>query len=355
VVAKRDALNGVKWGSPKVSAQLTVSLRVSKSDAFNVVGRIRAPSPSSLPPLVIGAHYDHLGLGGQHSLTPDKRVPHVGADDNASGTAALLEIARSVSLKKASLRRDVVFASFAGEEAGALGSAHLVKRRPDLTASGAAMLNMDMVGKLRGNALTVLGSDTAEEWSTLLERACSQARVLCSGSGDGYGPSDQMSFYAAGVPVMHFFTGAHGDYHKPSDTPDKLVYGGVAQIAQLVHSLVDGLQDARLTFRKVAPPAPKGDARSFGASLGTVPNYGGPPPGIKGVLIDDVRPGGGADKGGIRRGDVITRLGSHAVGSVEDLMFVLQSAKPGETVTAAVLREGKEMLLEVTFQEGRRR
>jgi S1-C subfamily serine protease len=126
-------------------------------------------------------------------------------------------------------------------------------------------------------------------------------------------------------------------------------------VADLIGQVALALQDKTLTYKKVAAPAPRGDARSFNASLGTVPDYGGPPPGVKGVLLQDVRPGGGADQGGMRRGDVLVKLGSHVVGSVEDLMFVLQSSKPGETVRAVVLREGKEVTLEVTFQEGRRR
>lgn len=357
LAVKRAALEKV-W--PKLEKKeavpmaLTVELNASSQPAFNVVGVIAAGAPKGLPPLVIGAHYDHLGFGGRDSLAPDTHEPHLGADDNASGTAVLLEIARELKASSSSLPRDVVIAAFAGEESGVLGSAHLVKQVPQL-AKAAAMLNLDMVGRLQANLLTVLGADSAEEWRGLLEPACKSARVDCSGSGDGYGPSDHMSFYVAGVPVLHFFTGAHGDYHKPSDTPDKLSYGGAAQVANVVVALARALPESPLTYRKVAAQQSRGDARSFGASLGTVPNYGGPGPGVKGVLLDDVRPGGGAEQGGMRKGDVLMKLGTHSIGSVEDLMFVLQSSKPGETVTAVVLRGGKEVSLQVTFQEGRRR
>ncbi len=264
-----------------------------------------------------------------------------------------MEIARTLASKP--LARDIVFAAFSGEEAGVLGSHHLVVSHPELVAPGAVMINLDMVGRMRGNTVTALGNDTAVEWKGLLDAACAEARIVCNSTGDGYGPSDQMSFYTAGIPVLHFFTGAHSDYHKPSDTPDKLTYSGAAQIAQAVETLARELERTPLTFKKVSSPGPLGDVRSLGASLGTVPDYGGPPNGIKGVLLQDVRKGGGAQLGGMRRGDILVKLGSHAIGSVEDFMYVLQASKPGETATAIVLRDGKETSLQVTFQEPRRR
>jgi hypothetical protein len=213
---------------------------------------------------------------------------------------------------------------------------------------------MDMVGRLRMNQLAVLGSDSAPEWPALVQAACDKARVSCKVGGDGYGPSDHMAFYTAGMPVLHFFTGPHPDYHKPSDTPEKLNAVGVARVALVVADLAVTAQQTKLTYQKLSAPPARGDARSFGASLGTVPDYGAATPGVKGLKLADVRPGGGAEKGGMRRGDILLRLGQHEIGSVEDLMFVLQQARPGETVKALVLREGKEVALEVTFQEARR-
>ncbi|MBL8955868.1 MAG: M20/M25/M40 family metallo-hydrolase [Myxococcaceae bacterium] len=355
IIVKRKVLEKLFDKKPaQLSGELVVALDFTKAEAFNVLAKLPAKS-ATLPPLVIGAHYDHLGSGGINSLAPDRTEPHVGADDNASGVAAVLEIARKLSAQRDALKRDVVFVAFSGEESGVLGSAFLVGAKKELVAPGAAMLNLDMVGRLRGNTLTALGNETADEWKAILESACLKARVRCNMSGDGYGPSDQMSFYTAGVPVLHFFTGAHSDYHKPSDTADKLTYSGLEHVAEVVTEVALAVQDKPLTYQKVAAPAPRGDARSFNASLGTVPDYGGPPPGVKGVLLQDVRPGGGAEQGGMKRGDVIQKLGTHTIGSVEDLMFVLMSSKPGETVRAVVLREGKEVSLEVTFQEGRRR
>ncbi|MEW6432791.1 MAG: M20/M25/M40 family metallo-hydrolase [Myxococcota bacterium] len=339
----------------RVDVELEVALDVEKSPAFNLVGRIPAGKKTGDGVIVIGAHYDHLGYGGPDSLAPDKHEPHLGADDNASGTATLLEIARALAARRAELTHDVIITSFSAEESGVLGSAALIASKPAWLPNAVAMLNLDMVGRLRGNTLTVLGSDTAPEWMALVQDACAEARVQCTASGDGYGPSDHMPFYTAGLPVLHFFTGAHTDYHKPSDSADKLNDAGMARVAMVVEALALRTQGAKLTYTKLPAPAGRGDARSFNASLGTVPDYGGPPPGVTGVLLSDVRPGGGADKAGMRRGDVLQKLGTFEIRSVEDLMFVLMQAKPGETVTAVVLRDGKPVELETTFQEGRRR
>jgi hypothetical protein len=291
--------------------------------------------------------------------------PHVGADDNASGASVLLEVARETSLRKGQLKRDVVFVAFSGEEAGVLGSAHLVQRWGEGSKTRGklddvvAMLNMDMVGRMRENRLQVLGVETATEWKDLVQKACDANRVECRASGDGYGPSDHVSFYSAGVPVLHLFTGAHADYHKPSDTPDKINAAGAAQTGKICGDLAVAVSqsDKPLTFVPGVPGgADHGDLRSFNASLGTIPDYGGPGAGKKGVLLAGVRPGGAADKAGLKKGDVLVRLGKSEVGSVEDLMFVLNASKPGETVPAVVVRDGKETKVEVTFQEshGRR-
>lgn len=346
----------------KTTVRLAATLVPVTSNAFNVVGRLVAESDKGKLPgvVVVGAHYDHLGKGGRHSLAPASEEAHVGADDNASGTAALIEIARELAARKKDLRRDVIFAAFSGEESGVLGSAHFVhvlKGDAPKLEGVVGMLNMDMVGRLRDNRLQVLGTETSNEWSDLLTSSCASMRVECAGSGDGYGPSDQMSFYTAGVPVLHFFSGTHGDYHKPSDTADKINAIGVAQTSRIVSTMTLALAQRAtpLSYKGgVEGPSPRGDLRSFNASLGTVPDYGGPGAGKKGVLLAGVRPGSGADKGGMKKGDVLVRLGKSEVSSVEDLMYVLNASKPGETVPAVVLRDGKEVKLDVTFQESQR-
>ena len=345
----------------KARAELKVSLDKTKQDAFNVVARLVSGAPEAerlSGVVVLGAHYDHLGMGGRDSLAPDQNEPHLGADDNASGTAALLEVARALSARKSDLKRDVVFASFSGEEAGVLGSTHFTKGSSSALAMQdvIAMINMDMVGRLRENRAIVFGAATSDDWESLVQPACAKARIDCATSGDGFGPSDQTAFYAAGVPVLHFFTGAHADYHKPSDTADKINGAGAAQIAEVVADLAErvGRRDARLTLRRLPAPLPRGDTRSFNASLGTIPDYAGPPSGQKGVLLAGVRAGGAAEAAGLRRGDILVRLGTHEIGSVEDLMYVLNSSKPGQRVPATVLRDGNEVKVDVTFSEGHR-
>ena len=356
-------------GGARIRGEVSVELVQKTSGAFNVVGRIAAaPEGAKKLPgtVVVGAHYDHLGFGGRHSLAPGDSAPHVGADDNASGIAALLEIARVLASPESrrTLRRDVVIAAFSGEESGLLGSAHFVHAGEKKTPGALppkevfAMLNLDMVGRLRENKLQVLGGETAKEWKELILPSCEAARVQCGIAGDGgYGPSDQMSFFVAGAPVLHFFTGSHTDYHKPSDVPSKINAAGTAQIADLVARLGATLavRERPLTYVGDAAGAPpRGDLRSFNASLGTIPDYAGPGPGKTGVLLSGVRPGGAAEKAGMRRGDIVVRLGPHDVRSVEDLMYVLNESKPGETVKAVVLRDGKRVELEATFQESGR-
>jgi Tol biopolymer transport system component len=355
-----------------VTADLEVALGFTTETVFNVVARLpgakpapakpdkksKRAAPAGAPAVVVGAHYDHLGFGDRHSLAPDRHEPHVGADDNASGVAGVLEAARALAPRAHQLPVDVVFIAFSGEESGVLGSTHLTRTPPPglAMANVRAMLNMDMIGRLRDNKLTVFGTASTDEWTSLVGPACEAARVGCAPvDGGGFGPSDHMPFYVAGVPVLHFFTGTHGDYHKPSDTADKINFAGAAQIAAVVANLASAVAArAPLTFKKIAVPPPEGDARSFNASLGTVPDYAGPPGGAPGVLLAGVRPGGAAEQAGLRRGDILVQLGLHKIGSVEDLMFALNASKPGETVTAVVKRDGKEVRVPVTFTEGHR-
>ncbi len=349
-----DTLSRLERGE-RVNAKLSVELNLERQPVFNVLARLpaRAPAEQRLPGvIVIGAHYDHLGHGGSYSLAPDDHSAHLGADDNASGVALVLEVARRLGQSN-STRRDIVFATFTAEEMGILGSSYLVKNPPPGLEPQHifAMFNYDMVGRLTKNSLSVLGAESADEWTALVPKACELARVDCHLSGSGYGPSDHSAFYTAGVPVLHFFTGAHVDYHKPSDQASRINGAGVAQIAELTtHLLQDEPQPLKLSYRKLAPEQPRGDMRSFNASLGTIPDYAGPP-NQKGVLLADVRPRSGAEQAGMRRGDVLVQLGDRTVESVHDLMFALNAAKPHQTVKAVVLREGKRIEMKVTYQE----
>ena len=343
-------------GSPLLTgshrASIAVELVHKSEPAANVVGVIKAGAPDRLPGAVlVGAHYDHIGLGGSSSLSPDAREPHNGADDNASGTAALLEVGRLLTARRAELHRDVYLVAFSGEELGVLGSTAFTRHPPgnlrmeDLVA----MLNMDMVGRLRGNALSILGADSAEEWRDLMNPACEKAGLSCTLGGDGYGPSDQYPFYAAGVPVLHFFTGVHEDYHKPSDDADKINAAGAVRVAAVVAHLAEDLsgRPTRLAYRNLPAPMPRGDARSMGASLGTVPDYAGD--GRPGVLLSGVRAGSPAETAGIRRGDLLVELAGTEIRDINDFMYVLRRAKPGEAAVVVVVRDGQRVPLDVTF------
>jgi len=343
-------------------AVIDVALEHTRAPAYNIVGTLKAGAADRFDGVVvIGAHYDHLGMGGEGSLAqdPDRPQPHNGADDNASGTAALLEVAKLLGERRNQLRRDVWFVAFSGEESGLLGSTHLTREPPEGLVIGdvVAMLNMDMVGRLRQNTINILGGESAEEWHALVEPLCAAELVRCTLGGDGYGPSDQTPFYAAGAPVLHFFTGAHDDYHKPSDDADRINGAGGARVAAVVADVAVAVanREGRLTYKSAAAPETGGDVRSYGASLGTIPDYAATEDGSKGVLLAGVRKDGPAEKAGIQRGDRIVKMGDKEIENIRDMMFELRKAKPGDKTTVTVVRDGKRVELEVIYGKSRRR
>ncbi|MEM7587451.1 MAG: M20/M25/M40 family metallo-hydrolase [Acidobacteriota bacterium] len=336
-------------------ASMTVELDIEHEATHNVVGKISAGEGALPGAVVIGAHFDHLGMGGAGSLAPEANEPHNGADDNASGTAALLEIARAVKARQSELKRDLYLVAFSAEESGLRGSTHFTQNPPSGVTMDdvVTMVNLDMIGRLRNNRVSALGAASAEEWAEILPPLCEQARIGCALGGDGFGPSDQTPFYAAGVPVLHFFTGAHDDYHKPSDDAELLNAAGAARIAALTAdvALAVAAREEGLTYQAAKAPEPRGDARSFGASLGTIPDYA--TDGVVGVKLAGTRPGGPAEQAGFLRGDVLVELAGREVRDIHDFMFVLRQSKPGETVSAVVEREGERVELEVTFGKSR--
>lgn len=352
--AGRDLFDG------ESRVEMRIDLEEQRVTAHNVVAQV--PAGAAEPQdgaVLVGAHYDHLGLGGSGSLSPDAHEPHNGADDNASGTAALLEIGRLLAQRRGELERDVWLVAFTAEESGLLGSTHLVRHPPkDLEVESlVAMINLDMVGRLRRNTLQVLGSGSAEEWDELLPPVCAEERIQCDlGGSDGYGPSDQTPFYAAGVPVLHLFTGTHEDYHKPSDDVGTIHAGGIARVAAWTAEVAARLAQGEesLTYRESAAPEPRGDVRSYGASLGTIPDYAGPEDDAPGVLLAGVRPDSPADQGGLQRGDLLVELAGHPIRDIHDFMFVLRKSKPHEDAKAVVMRGGERVELQVTFGVNRR-
>ena len=361
-----DAGLPVVWVKRAVAAPLVTGAHQVRLDArleplrvatANVVGRMRAGGDRQPGVIVIGAHVDHLGMGGPASLAPGVVAPHNGADDNASGVAGLLEIARTLKVHRAELRRDVVFVAFSGEELGDLGSTAFTKSPPGGLAVKdiVAMLNLDMVGRLR-EKLQVFGSETAADWATLVPPICDRHGLACELAPGGYGASDQTPFYANGVPVLHFFTGTHRDYHRPTDDAKLINATGGAAVASLVTDVALAVAAAPSLTVQVGPAPPQmGDLRAAGASLGTVPDYVGPPAGQPGVLLAGVRPGGPADQAGLKRGDILVALDGHAIKNVEDFMFALAAATPGKRAQATVVREGKKVDLPVVFGPPTRR
>ncbi|HWO19247.1 MAG TPA: M20/M25/M40 family metallo-hydrolase [Kofleriaceae bacterium] len=363
VVVTRKAGAALRAGTHR--AKVTVALEPVRTKTANLVGVIRAGAATKQAgAVVVGAHIDHLGMGGPSSLAPSAPAVHNGADDNASGTAALVEVARQLAAKKGELQRDVYIVSFSAEEMGTLGAHHFVKNPPlapvqppnaktkPVPVPIVAMLNMDMVGRMKMNQLHIHGGESAKEWKDIVAPICAAARVTCDISGSGYGPSDHMPFYIAGVPVLFMFTGSHREYHTPSDDADKINAAGAVRIAGITAgaALAAANRTEKLTFVKTAPVAPMGgDVRRRGASLGTVPSYDKDPNQPKGMVISDVVPNGPAAKAGLRANDRIIQIGTHEIATVEDLMFVLQKEQPGTTVTITFVRDGKTQTTSATF------
>jgi hypothetical protein len=244
--------------------------------------------------------------------------------------------------------------AFSGELQGAAGATAFVKKPPGGLAAKdlLALIDLDMVGRMRDDTLQVFGADTAAEWNELLAGACNAAHVDCvQATGGGLGGADRLPFFEAGIPDLHLFTGVHGDHHKLTDTADKLNATGMAQVARITEHLAVDVSDlgARLDFLGTAASPGEGEARGFGASLGTIPDRTGPPNGQKGMLLAGVRQQGPADAAGLRRGDILVRLGGHVIGGTDDVKFVMTQSKPGQRMKAVVLRDGKEMTVEVTL------
>ena len=311
----------------------------------NVVAILPGTSPALRGEVVvIGAHYDHLGLGGFGAMDPDStgRV-HNGADDNASGTAALLEVARQLAGRHPPPARTIVFVAFSGEELGTLGSSYFAQHPvPQPVDSIYAMLNMDMVGRLRGARLLALGAATAKEFPALLDSLNAPPRFDLRASGDGWGPSDHAVFFAARRPVLHFFTDLHEDYHRSTDDWEKINASGLAQVAQFVADVAWALatRAGPLTFVDAPrPQATAGGGSGYGAYLGTIPDMTGSPGGVR---ITGVRAGSPAEQAGLKAGDVITAIGAKAVANLYDMTDALRSHQAGDTVAIVVKRDGVE-------------
>jgi hypothetical protein len=312
----------------------------------NVVASVPGTDPALRGQVVVlGAHFDHLGRDKMFSRDPNAGdAIRNGADDNASGTAAVMEMARLFAARPG--KRTVVFVAFSGEELGLLGSQYFVEHAPMPMDSVAAMLNFDMIGRLTNDKLLVYGTATAAELPALLDSAnAAGPRLAVKGIGDGFGPSDHSSFYVKNVPVLHFFTDQHADYHAATDDAARINVPGTARVVDLAYAMARALADrpARLTFQR-APSSP----RMAGAEsrqgprpwLGSVPDMSSD--GVKGLRLQGITPDSPADKAGLKAGDVVVEMDGAPVSDLYSYTDALYAKAPGDTVRVVVLRSGAD-------------
>jgi Tol biopolymer transport system component len=341
-----------------VRLQTDISLRQQARSARNVLARLHAGSEPLDTVVIIGAHIDHIGHGEGHgslATEQDRGRVHLGADDNASGVGALLEIAQYLQDQKSKgklvLRHDIIFAVWSGEELGNLGSSHFVQstgwgdgqgRNPRIVA----YLNMDMIGRL-DETLYLQGTGSSTMWAGEIERRNVPIGLPITPQKDSYLPTDTTAFYLRGVPILNAFTGAHGDYNTPRDGADKINYQGAAKIAQLMALITRSvaMQPALPDYRAMEKPAGKVSRRNLRAYLGTIPEYGRSDG--KGVKLNGVAAGGPAEKGGLARGDIIVELAGRQIENVYDYTYALNALKVGEPVQIVIRRNGEQLLLHV--------
>jgi hypothetical protein len=333
---------------------LTTSLQRTSFACKNIIGVVDGAGPLANETVVIGAHYDHLGYGGHGSLAADKskKQIHYGADDNGSGTTTVLELARRFAAIKDRQGRRLVFILFSGEERGLLGSKYYCNKDPLLPLENTvAMVNLDMVGRFKDkeNQLSISGVGTGKGLETLVQKLSGEAGIELKSSPSGYGPSDHDSFYRKKVPVLFLFTGYHADYHRPTDTADRINIAGMAKVAALTEKLISHLAtDApRPEYVHIAPPAEKvGGVAGGGAKMRLIPDYNDD--GKGGMLVESVVEGGAAARGGILPGDRIVTIKGEPTITVNAYMTIMSRQKAGVPLEVVVQRKGKEIKLTVT-------
>ena len=364
---------------------LTIDLSRKEIQAYNVVGILEGSDRLlKNEAIIVGAHYDHLGRGGEGSLAPRSGEIHHGADDNASGTAGVLELARVLTSQRPRPKRTIVFMCFSGEEEGLLGSSYYVNHPVVPLANTVAMINMDMIGRMKDRKLIIGGVGTAKEWRDLINSAnknlfgeqlslnslpkesskseglaninvsqnasivmnSDPARFDLTLQEDGYGPSDHSSFYSKQIPVLFFWTGTHNDYHKPSDTFDKINYSDEARVLTLVSHIIRYVDsaDKRLTYTVAKSDSQQGRSTGFRVYLGTIPNYSDS---NDGLLLDGVRDDSPASKAGLKAGDRVVKIGTRDIKNVYDYTYALGEMKAGEEYAIEVMRGGERLSLKI--------
>ncbi len=341
----------------KVEVRENVDVERVVRTVHNVLGYLPGETDEYL---IVGAHYDHLGLGGTFSLAPSLTgTVHPGADDNASGTAGVIELARHFSaLPKP--KRGILFMTFAGEELGLLGSGYYANH-PELPLGKAVtMINMDMIGRVRDGKLFIGGAGTGTTLRKDLDGVTPRFALHVDYSDtSGYGSSDHTSFTAKQVPVLFFFSGLHGDYHKPSDTWDKINAPGAVEVLQLVADIADRIdrqtdrpQFVRVEEKQNNPHAGQlaGSGSGYGPYFGSIPDFAEPP---RGVRFADITPESPAAKAGLKAGDILIRFGDDPIQNLYDFTYALRAHKAGEAVEVEVLRSDKSLKATVHLTERR--
>ncbi len=327
------------------------SVEQIESQVKNVIGVLEGEGPLANETIVIGAHYDHVGMGGPGSLAPGSHEVHNGADDNGSGTVSLIELARRFGARKEKPSRRLVFIAFTAEERGLIGSNYYVKHPVFPLKDTIAMFNMDMVGRLRNDKLIVYGTGTAERWKPMLEDLGKKHGFDLAYKPEGMGPSDHQEFYLKKIPVLHFFTDTHRDYHRPSDDWDKINVPGMTRVVDLLEDIVQKTLNNKDRPKYIAVKGKatigRGGSRPY---FGSIPDFGSEK---EGYAISGVSPGSPADKGGLKGGDVIVQMGKQKIGSLDDFDLALRDFNAGDQVEVTVLREGKKVNLKVVLDKPR--
>lgn len=327
--------------NPHQEAEFTSENNDSTETGENVIGYIDNKAENTV---VIGAHYDHLGMGGEGSLYREGEAIHNGADDNASGVAMMLHLADSLQKKDSPKNNNYLFIAFSGEEEGLLGSNYFVKNPTIDTKKVTYMLNMDMVGRLNSeNTLAVYGVGT----SPILKQAvnANAGDLNIAENESGVGPSDHTSFYLADIPVLHFFTGQHEDYHKPSDDTEKVNFEGMELVSNYIFSIIKDLDSQKkLPFKKTKNESEV--VPDFKVTLGVVPDYlfSG-----KGMRIDGISEDRPAQKAGLQKGDIVVKMGDYEVTDMMSYMKSLSKFEKGQTAKVTIDRGGELKEVEVTF------
>ena len=328
--------------------EASIDIKIETVSISNVVGVLRKEqNKTNNNYIVIGAHFDHLGYGsrGSGSLAPGKNIIHNGADDNASGTAVLIDLAYKFSKLKKKLNNDIIFVAFNAEEQGLLGSKFFVDNIGNDINNIKTMINLDMIGRMKNNQLTIGGIGTAEVFGKIVDNANKNIDIDISKSASGQGPSDHSSFYNKNIPVLFFHTGGHDDYHKPSDDWTKINVEGINRINNLIFNVVynvDSNQNPPVFKATTNPPAQR--RMSFSVTFGIMPNYGDSSQGLK---VDAVRENGPAYSAGMQDGDIIVKINNKDVSDIYEYMARLGELKPGDIAKVQVLRNNKNIMLEI--------